>query len=257
MGAASVTRIEIFMKLGFSLVTFYGELVSWAFWFPALTTLELGLGLGFRVLQSLTFSLLLESPASPSSVPLCMPVCCNYLSWKSVANAYGVRAHRAVLVNGSNMNKEFVFEIDADEVVKQTQSPWEFSGYSATMNEEHSERNTTSIDHKINAVINKIAKKYVEDDDIQHTEELEEDDGSEVSDGEEAAQGDDDEDSDDGEAEHIEEVSEDGEESEHSDDEESGGEEAEQSDDEESDGEAEQSDGPQIPRRSSSKVIGP
>lgn len=142
------------------------------------------------------------------------------------------------------MNKEFVFEIDADEVVKQAQSPWEFSGYSATMNEEHSERNTTSIDHKINAVISKIAKKYVEDDNIQHTEELEEEDGSEVSDGEEAAQGDDDEDSDDGEAEH-------------SDDEESGGEEAEQSDDEESDGEAEQSDGPKNPRRSSSKVSEP
>jgi ribonuclease E len=158
------------------------------------------------------------------------------------------------------MNKGFVFEIDADEVVKQAQSPWEFSGYSATMNEEHSERNTTSIDQKINAVIKQIAKKYVEDDDIQHTEELQEDDGSEVSDGEEAAQGDDDEeeDSDDGEAEHIEEeVSEDGEESEHSDDEESGGEEAEQSDEEESDGEAEQSDGPQIPRRLSSKASGP
>ena len=223
-----------------------------------MTTLELGLGLGFGVLQSLTFSLLLESPASPSSVSFCIPVCCNPLSSKSAANAYGVRAHRAVLVNGSNMNKGFVFEIDADEVVKQAQSPWEFSGYTATMNEEHSERNTTSLDQKINAVISKIAKKYVEDDDIQHTEELEEDDGSEVSDGEEAAQGDDDdEDSDDGEAEHIEEVSEGGEESEHSDDEEAGGEEAEQSDDEESDGEAEQSDGPQIPRRLSFKVSGP
>ena len=207
--------------------------------------MELGLGLGFGVLQSLTFSLLLESPVSPSSVSLCTPVCRNPFSSKSAANAYGGSAHRAVVVNGINMNKEFVFEIDANEVVKQAQSPWEFSGYSATMNEEHSERNTTSIDHKINAVISKIAKKYVEDDDIQHTEELEEEDGSEVSDGEEAAQGDDNEDSDDGETEHIEEVSEDGEESEHSDDEESGGE------------EAEQSDGPKNPRRSSSKVSGP
>lgn len=106
------------------------------------------------------------------------------------------------------MNKEFVFEIDTDEVVKQAQSPWEFSGYSATMNDKDSERNTTSIDHKINAVINRTAKKYVEDDDIQHTEELEEEDGSEVSDGEEVAHGDDDE------------ASGDGEEAEHSDDEE-------------------------------------
>lgn len=50
------------------------------------------------------------------------------------------------------MNSGFVFDVDSTAGIKVAQSPWEFSGYSKTILEEHAERRTTSIDHKISQV---------------------------------------------------------------------------------------------------------
>lgn len=50
------------------------------------------------------------------------------------------------------MNKAFTFEIDdgyTASAIPRFQSPWEFSGYSHTVAEEHLQRRTTSIDDKI------------------------------------------------------------------------------------------------------------
>eukprot|EP00249_Psilotum_nudum_P032111 c47276_g1_i1 orf=203-418(+) len=48
------------------------------------------------------------------------------------------------------MNKNFVFEVDTDDVfLAPAESPWEFSRYSETVSEEHLKRKTTSVDYKI------------------------------------------------------------------------------------------------------------
>eukprot|EP01018_Ginkgo_biloba_P019412 Gb_16576 [translate_table: standard] len=52
------------------------------------------------------------------------------------------------------MNEGFVFDDGGVEPLlpPKTQSPWEFSGFSETVAQEHARRNTTSIDHKISQV---------------------------------------------------------------------------------------------------------
>jgi len=77
------------------------------------------------------------------------------------------------------MNKGFVFDVDSEVAVAatQVQSPWEFSGYSATVLDEHANRKTTSVNQKIAQLRSKKGNlkpnvSRVDDDSDEHEEDL-------------------------------------------------------------------------------------
>jgi ATP-dependent RNA helicase DDX27 len=77
------------------------------------------------------------------------------------------------------MNKEFVFDVGSEVAVAatQVQSPWEFSGYSATVLDEHANRKTTSVNQKIAQLRSKKGNlkpnvSRVDDDSDEHEEDL-------------------------------------------------------------------------------------
>ncbi|XP_072955239.1 DEAD-box ATP-dependent RNA helicase 28 [Typha angustifolia] len=81
------------------------------------------------------------------------------------------------------MDPDFRFEgASSDEEAtaaiakRETQSPWEFSSYSESVNDEHARRKTTSVDAKISRVLEECPISLPNPDDDEYDEEEEEDD---------------------------------------------------------------------------------
>ncbi|XP_024538523.1 DEAD-box ATP-dependent RNA helicase 28 [Selaginella moellendorffii] len=71
------------------------------------------------------------------------------------------------------MNKGFTWDgLDGGGAVAVVQSPWEFSGYAKASEQEHRERNTTSIDHKIKQRLNAGKQPARNQDSDEEEEEL-------------------------------------------------------------------------------------
>ncbi|EFJ21243.1 hypothetical protein SELMODRAFT_107914 [Selaginella moellendorffii] len=86
------------------------------------------------------------------------------------------------------MNKGFTWDgLDGGGAVAVVQSPWEFSGYAKASEQEHRERNTTSIDHKIKQRLN--AEDVDQDgEEENHDEQGEKDRGQDSTDEDEKEQ---------------------------------------------------------------------